>query len=272
MSIIQALVLGVVQGISEFLPISSSGHLILVPQIFGWADHGLVFDVAMHLATLIAIVYVFWSEIKGMLISCLRFFSSRPANKSTVDDVANRKLALMIIVATIPAVIVGLMFGDVIEATFRSAKLIAVSLIFWGLVLAIADKVAAKRKTYTSVGWKQAIVAGIGQAIALIPGTSRSGITISAGLFTGMDRIQAARFSFLLSIPAIAGAVAFTSAKIISSGASVDWLPMLFGFVSALVAGIFSIRWLLRFISKTSYVWFAVYRIIIATIILTVIF
>lgn len=266
MSILQAIVLGIVQGISEFLPISSSGHLILIPQLFGWPDQGAVFDVTMHLATLTAVLWVFKDEVKKLILGFI--------GKGEKKD---QRLAWMIIVATIPAVIAGVVFGDAIEVTFRSAKLVAVSLIFWGIVLAIADQVA-ERRTYShsevgagfslrSVTWKNAIAAGIGQAIALIPGSSRSGLSISGGLFTGLDRVTAARFSFLLGIPATAGAITLTLAKAFAHQTSIDWLPTLVGFAVCLVAGIFSIRWLLKLISKTSYVWFAVYRILIAVLI-----
>lgn len=256
MSILQAIVLGVVQGISEFLPISSSGHLILIPQVFGWADQGVVFDVTMHLATLSAVVYVFRDEVKKMILG----FVGKGEKK-------DRQMAWMIIVATIPAVVVGAVFGDAIETTFRSARLVAVSLIVWGVVLAIADQVAVRRKAHVAVGWKQALSAGIGQAIALIPGGSRSGLSISGGLFTGLDRVTAARFSFLLGIPATAGAIALNFAKVVAHQTPIAWTPTIIGFLAALIAGSFSIRWLLRVISKTSYVWFAMYRIFIAVVI-----
>ena len=272
MSILQAIVLGVVQGISEFLPISSSGHLILIPQLFGWPDQGVVFDVTMHLATLSAVLWVFKDEVKKLVLG----FVGK-------GEKADQKLAWMIIVATIPAVVVGVLFGDAIEATFRSAKLVAVSLIFWGVVLAIADRVAAKRITTPSpsserrgedqrgvIHWRNALAAGIGQAIALIPGGSRSGLSISGGLFTGLDRVTAARFSFLLGIPATAGAIALTFAKAYAHQTTIEWLPTLIGFCAALIAGILSIRWLLRILGKTSYIWFAAYRVLIAIIILFV--
>lgn len=260
MSLLQALVLGIVQGISEFLPISSSGHLILIPEFFGWPDQGLVFDVTMHLATLSAVLWVFKDEVKKMILGFI--------GKGEKND---QRMAWMIIVATIPAVVVGLLFGDAIEETFRSARLVAISLIFWGVVLGVADRIAARRKAHVSVGWKQAIAAGIGQAIALIPGGSRSGLSISGGLFTGLDRVTAARFSFLLGIPATAGAITLTLAKAFAHQTPIDWMPTLVGFLAALVAGIMSIRWLLKLISKTSYIWFSAYRILIALLILTLI-
>ncbi len=255
MSIIQSIVLGIVQGISEFLPISSSGHLILIPQLLHWPDQGVVFDVTMHLATLSAVLWVFKDEVKKMVLG----FVGK-------GEKADQKMAWMIIVATIPAVIVGFFFGDAIEATFRSARLIAISLIFWGLVLGVADWVASRRKVHVQVGWKQAITAGIGQAIALIPGGSRSGLSISGGLFTGLDRVTAARFSFLLGIPATAGAIVLTLAKAYAHQTPIEWLPTIIGFFAALVAGILSIRWLLKLISKTSYLWFTAYRILIAVL------
>lgn len=261
MDFLQALILGIVQGISEFLPISSSGHLILIPEFFGWPDQGLVFDVTMHLATLSAVLWVFKDEVKKMILG----FVGR-------GEKSDQRMAWMIIVATIPAVVVGLLFGDAIEETFRSARLVAISLIFWGIVLGVADRFAAKRGTVAPpVRWKNAIAAGIGQAIALIPGGSRSGLSISGGLFTGLDRVTAARFSFLLGIPATAGAIALTFTRAFANQTPIDWLPMILGFLVALVAGVFSIRWLLKLISKTSYIWFSAYRIFIALLIFTLI-
>ena len=268
MSILQAIVLGIVQGISEFLPVSSSGHLILIPEIFGWPDQGLVFDVTMQLATLTAVLWVFKDEVKKMILG----FVGKGEKK-------DRQMAWMIIVATIPAVVVGVLLGDVIESTFRSAKLVAFNLIFWGLVLGVADRFSSRSAVSHPAGantagaaqeirWKNAIAAGIGQAIALIPGGSRSGLSISGGLFTGLNRVTAARFSFLLGIPATAGAITLTLAKAFANQTTIDWVPTFIGFFAALLAGIFSIRWLLRFISQTSYAWFTAYRILIAVIIL----
>ncbi|MEK7105339.1 MAG: undecaprenyl-diphosphatase UppP [Patescibacteria group bacterium] len=260
MSIFQALVLGVVQGISEFLPISSSGHLILIPELFGWPDQGINFDVAVHLATLCAILYVFRVDV------------ARTA-KAFVGNVKSQdaRLGWMIIIATIPAVVVGLVFGDQIESYFRDAKWVAINLIVWGVVLALADYVATMRARRAQSGirmtWGAAISAGLAQAIALIPGTSRSGITISAGLFAGLDRVQAARFSFLLAIPATAGAIALTAAKAAANQTPIEVMPTVVGFTAALIAGIVSITWLLKIITKVSYTWFAIYRVLIALLI-----
>ncbi len=262
MSILQAIILGIVQGISEFLPISSSGHLILIPRLFGWEDQGVVFDVALHMATLAAILYVFWPEVSR-------------TGKAFIGDVksADARLGWMIIVATVPAVLVGLFFGDAIETAFRDPKIIALNLAFWGVVLALADRFAVNRgpQQGVRVTWRSAIAAGCAQALALIPGTSRSGITITAGLFTGLDRVQAARFSFLLGIPAIAGAGALTFARAYAAQTAVEWLPTIVGFTAALIAGIVSIKWLLRILTKISYSWFAFYRILIAILILVLI-
>lgn len=262
MSLFQAFILGAIQGITEFLPISSSGHLILVPELFGWPDQGVAFDVAVHVATLGAILVVFSKDVKTILVGMI---GSRNREEGRVG--------WLILIATIPAVLVGLFLGDQIETTFRSAEAVAVSLAFWGVVLAVADLYASRRSKRVVNSMKnmsigKAIVIGVAQAVALIPGTSRSGITISAGLFSGLDRLQAARFSFLLAIPSIMGAAVLTAVDVTQSGTSIDPLMLLVGFISAFIFGILSIRFLLRLIAKTSYAWFTAYRLLLAATIL----
>jgi undecaprenyl-diphosphatase len=190
----QSVVLGLVQGLTEFLPVSSSGHLILVPLVFGWPDQGLAFDAVTHLGTLAALLAYFRRELRALLIGTL-----------------SRRLALLIVVATIPAGLAGLLFGKWIETHLRSALVIAATTAGWAIVMWIADRraVAAAPRTgepLERVSWGQGLAVGCAQALALIPGTSRSGITITTGLLGGLDRATAARYAFLLSIPITAAA------------------------------------------------------------------
>ena len=198
MSIIQAIVLGVIQGITEFLPISSSGHLVFIPKLFGWGDQGLAFDTIMHLGTLLAVVVYFRKKLWKILRAVFLY-----KNKEIRND---RKLGWLLILSIIPAGIIGLFFDNWIETNLRSTTVIAFGLIFWGIILFFADRVSQKKSSTRSLGqtgWKQTLFIGCAQAIALIPGTSRSGITMTAGLFSKFNKKSAAEFSFLMSIPVI---------------------------------------------------------------------
>ncbi|MBI1908145.1 undecaprenyl-diphosphate phosphatase [Candidatus Uhrbacteria bacterium] len=262
MTFLEAAVLGAVQGLTEFLPISSSGHLLAIPALFGWEAQGLVFDVAVHLATLLAIVIAMRREI-GALVKGIR------------ERVrADRSLAVKLLVATIPAVIVGAALGSMMDAV-RTLPVVAAMLIAWGILLGIADYVPKKRtidaRRVHDVTWGQAVAVGVAQAFALIPGTSRSGATMTIGLFSGMDRGQAARFSFLLAIPAIVGAGAKTAWDVVDAGATdLAWGMLGIGFASALIFGVIAIRLLFFIIRKTGFGVFALYRIAFGLLLLTV--
>jgi undecaprenyl-diphosphatase len=257
--ITQSIILGLIQGLTEFLPVSSSGHLILVPKLFGWADQGLAFDATIHLATLAAVIVALWADIKTIVAGVFK--------KDT-----NGRLGWLILAATIPVLIVGFFAGDWLEATFRSPLAVAVSLALWGAVLWIADALVKKTAEgeLSKLGWKRSLAVGLSQMIALIPGTSRSGITITAGLFSGLRREAAARFSFLLGIPSIAAAGFFSLSKIISDGAVANWPSLVLAFAAAFVSGLLAIKFLLRVMKAASYKWFVIYRIILALIILFV--
>jgi len=257
MSYFQPIILGLIQGITEFLPISSSGHLILIPKLFGWVEQGLVFDATIHLATLAAVIVALWVDVKAIVTGVFK------KNE-------NGRLGWMIILATIPVLVVGFFASDWLEVTFRSPLAVAGSLAFWGVVLWVADALIKRQaeSELTKVGWKRSLAIGLSQIIAFIPGTSRSGITITAGLFGGLSREAAARFSFLLGIPAIAAAGSFALIKIISSGESFDWLSLTIAFIAAFVSGFAAIKFLLKIMKAASYKWFAIYRIVLALIIL----
>ncbi|MCK9360696.1 undecaprenyl-diphosphate phosphatase [Patescibacteria group bacterium] len=260
---LQGLVLGAIQGLTEFFPVSSSGHLILVPVLLHWPDQGLGFDTVLHLGTLAALLWFFRDELGSLF---LRIWTR------DLDGRAARMFVAKLAVATIPAVLVALALGDIIETSFRDGRLVAFNLALWGLVLLWADRSAKNRHTddqsVEHVTWKQAIVVGVAQPLALIPGTSRSGITISAGLFSGLSRPSAARFSFFLSIPITAAAGLSGIMKVMKHGMGADgMLSLVVGFAAALLFGLFAIRFLLSYVAKRRYDGFVAYRLALALLI-----
>ena len=270
MSLIQAIVLGIVQGITEFLPVSSSGHLIFIPQIFGWPDQGIAFDVFVHLGTLFAVAIYFrkriWTLIRSFLPSSV-LSSSIAANTEARQD---RKLALWIVLSIIPAAVIGLLF----EQVSRSAEVVAWSLIIWGILLGLADWAQSKRTKTTpfhKLKVSQVILISLAQAIALIPGTSRSGITMTAGLFSGLSKKAAAEFSFLMSLPVIGAAGLLKLLELISSSEAILWTPLLVGGLTAAISGFFAISFLMKLVEKRGFLPFALYRVIVGVIILLVV-
>lgn len=262
MSLFHAAVLGLIQGVTEFLPVSSSGHLLLLPALFGWEPQGVAFDAIIHLATLCAVCFGLFSDIKHILVGMVKGGKTQ----------AWGRLGWVIVLGTIPTVLVGLVAKDWIETTLRSPVVVVVSLAFWGIVLALADRYVRRRPEtqLPRVGWRRGLAIGAAQAISLIPGTSRSGITITAGLFGGLSRDVAARFSFLLGIPAISAAGGLALIEVVQGQAQIDVLPLLVGFVTAFISGLIAVRCLLRLVKRASYVWFAVYRVALAVLILLV--
>lgn len=250
MTIFQAFVLGLVQGITEFLPISSSGFLILTPKVFGWDLQPIAFDAVVHLATLCAVVIALFAEIKLILTK-------------------QRHMAAWIALATLPALIVGFLIEEVFEISFRSTHIVAFSLIGWGLVLFIANHFAKEKKDdVTMIGWKRVLMIGCAQAIALVPGTSRSGITITAGLFGGLSRATATTFSFLLGIPVIAIAGLLKLGTLIREPELIPLPPLLVGFATAFFTAILTIKLLRRFLAGGTYAGLALFRIIVGILLL----
>jgi len=260
MNLLQAIVLAVVQGISEFLPISSSGHLILVPHFLGWPDQGLAFDVAMHMGTLAALLLYFRRQLATMARAWVESITRRSL---TPDS----RLAWQLLVATIPVGVVGLLFNSYIEEHLRDPLFIAGTLTFFGLLMYAADRLGRGTSNEFNLGWKRAIAIGCAQALALMPGTSRSGITMTAGRALGLSRSGAARFSFLLAIPGIGAAGAYEGLKLLTSPTPIDWTPILVGVVFAAVSGIACIHFLIRFIERIGLLPFTLYRLLIAAII-----
>ena len=265
MSYLDALILGVLQGITEFLPISSSGHLVLGEHWLGLSVESLkAFDVFVHVATLLAILIYFWKDVKELVYAFFRFVMGKLKQN---DPYA--RLVLFIIIGTIPAVLVGLFGEEWIDGIFRNPRNVAAAMMIVGFVFLLGEytyKRGGKKDNLKKMKWWQAVFIGVAQAVALIPGVSRSGSTIITGLFQGIDRSEAARFSFLLGIPAMAGAGLLTAMKIPENGGfdlGSDVVPILIGFVAALVFGLISVSFLMKFLKKHSLFVFAIYLIIL---------
>ncbi len=259
MDLVSSIILGLVQGLTEFLPVSSSGHLVLAREFLGLSfDNSLSFDVLLHLATLFAILVCFWGDIRRILTDL----------RSEGFSARSLTLIWAIVVGTIPAVIVGYFWGDFLEASFRHPTYVALSLIAGSVLFFIADRIAKQKGGLSGA---KGFGIGVFQALALIPGVSRSGSTISGGLILGLSREEAIRFSFLLGIPAILGAVAKT---FLDAGFASIVGPELFNintivaFVVAFVSGLFAVRFLVRYLSTHSFTPFIIYRLVIAGLIL----
>jgi len=252
----QIVVLALVQGLTEFLPISSSAHLILVPVLTGWPDQGLAFDVVVHLGTLTAVVWYFRKDVMQLSVdwtqSCLK--------KETVGE---SRLAWMVVLGTIPVAIIGLLLNDFIDSVLRSPMVIAWATIGFGLLLGVADYIGNSKNTKTEyqLNWKNAAVISFSQVLALIPGTSRSGITMTAGLFTGLTRKGAARFSFLLSIPVIFLAGSYKTLKLFLDGNGIDWLSIGLGYALSALSAYICIHFFLKLLERMGMMPFVIYRV-----------
>lgn len=260
MTYFQALVLGVTQGLTEFLPVSSSGHLIVVPRLFGWPDQGLAFDAAIHLGTLAALLAYFRAELLALLSGALP-----------------RRLLARLLLATIPAGAAGLLFDRLIAMHFRSALLVAGSTALWAIVMDLADRRARAAPTTAAdplarIATGQALTIGCAQALALVPGTSRSGITITAALFAGLDRATAARFSFLLGIPITAAAGGLKTWQLLRLGLSgPESGPLAAAVAAAFVSGWFAVWFLVSYLKRRSLRPFVIYRLGLAALILVIV-
>ncbi|MBE03038.1 undecaprenyl-diphosphate phosphatase [Marinobacter lutaoensis] len=263
MDVFQALFLGLLQGLTEFLPISSSAHLILTPAFFGWSDQGVGFDLSVHLGTLLAVVLYFRREVFGIARDGLVSVARRRI-------VGQGALAGYLVIGTIPAGLAGLALLDLIDSVLRSPSVIFATTLLFGLLLGIADWLPKRTRTLDTLSWKDALLVGIAQAMALVPGTSRSGVTITAGLFLGMTRETASRFSFLLSIPIIvlAGSVKLLEAA--TSDVAVDWSGFLIGGVTSFVMAITAIHFFLKWLDKVGMWPYVIYRIALAAVIYAV--
>ncbi|GAB2803591.1 undecaprenyl-diphosphate phosphatase [Halomonas shantousis] len=260
MDFLHFLVLGIVQGITEFLPISSSAHLILVPVFTGWVDQGVGFDLAVHVGTLLAVVLYFRRDIALLVVDGMRSVWLR-------RSVGQSRLAWAVVVGTVPAGLAGLALLGVIETTLRSIQIIFVTTLFFGLLLGIADLKGRHGRALSAITWKDVLIIGGAQALSLIPGTSRSGATITAGLLLGLSREAAARFSFLLAIPITALAAAATLLELAESGAPVDWLAFLIGGVTSFVTALLAIHYFLKLLNRFGMWPYVIYRLALALVI-----
>ena len=270
MPIYQAIILGMVQGLSEFLPISSSGHLLLVPWLAGWQELDpsvkKSFDVALHLGTLVAVVGYFWHDVSTYVVEGTKLVVARKVPPTT-----DGKLAWLFVLATLPAAAVGALFEDQIDSRLGTPTIIACSLIGFGILLAIADRTLGRRKV-GEFRAKDALLVGAAQALALNPGTSRSGITMTAARFLGFDRDAAVRISFVMSIPVIFGAVVFKFSEMISDGVPDGLLvPMIVGIVTSGLSGWLAVWGTLKIVRTRSFMPFVIYRIVLGVVVLIVV-
>jgi len=256
--VLRAVALGIVQGLTEFLPISSSGHLIVVRDLFGWeSTDELTFDVGLHLGTTAAVIAFFWSEWRQMLQSGWGLVTRATRAQGAYDE----RLLLLLVVGSIPAGVAGVIFDAYLEDEVRDPIVVGAMLVVFGAVLLIAELRGKGEREIESTGWRDAVWIGTAQALALIPGVSRSGVTISAGLFSGFTRQAAARFSFLLSTAPIAGAGALKLTDAAKDGVLADEIDViLIGAVVSGIVGWLSIRYLLRLLQTQRYVPFVLYR------------
>ena len=261
MDIFQAFILAILQGITEFLPISSSAHLILLPQLLGWQDQGLAFDVAVHVGTLFAVVAFLKPELMKIVPA---WFGGWKGFTWSQDGL----LGWLVVIGTIPVGLVGLLAGDWIELNLRSAAVIAVSTVFFAILLWWSDKGAQdNHKQMTMLNWRTALFVGAAQALALIPGTSRSGITMTAMLALGYQRVTAAKFSFLLAVPTIALGGLLKTTELVSSASPVAWDLLGVGIVVSALVAFWCMRWFLVVVEKLGMLPFVIYRFVLAAFI-----
>ncbi|MCG2827933.1 undecaprenyl-diphosphatase UppP [Methanothermobacter sp. K4] len=273
MDVLQAIIIGIVQGLTEFLPISSSGHLVLVPEIMG-VKSSLAFDTVLHVGTLVAVVTYFWSDIVHMIRSFISSLTDIPGGnfREGIEEDPFKRLAWMVIIGTIPAGLAGVLFKDFFESLFNSITAVGFFLIVTGLLLWGSERISARIKEKLPVeklGVRDSLIIGGAQALAIAPGISRSGATISAGLFLGFERELAARYSFILSIPAILGA-ALIQVKDISAGMDLLGASMIAGFIASAVSGYIAIKFLLKLIRERDLYVFAYYCFALGLLILGV--
>ena len=261
---IQALIMGMVQGLTEFIPVSSSGHLILVPWAMGWKDQfidSLLFSVMLHMGTLLALILYFWRDWLTLIPAGLASIRDR-----SLHDDPDRKMAWLLVVATIPAVLVGPLLTDRIENAVREPGPVAAMLCVGAAILWLADRWGSKVREIESMTFGGALAIGVAQVLALVPGISRSGISIAAGLFEGLNREAAARFSFLMATPVVAGAGLWEARKLLTGEAGVnpEFRLTLIGFVAAATAGVLAIHFMLEFLRRQPVTAFVVYRVLAA--------
>lgn len=258
----EAVVLGVVQGLTEFLPISSSAHILIVSRLFGWGDPGAAFTAVSQIGTETAVLIYFRKDIARILSTWTRSLWTPDLRRSL-----DARMGWYVIVGTIPIAVLGLTFAPIIETAARNLWLVSVVLIVFGIVLGLADRFGSKVKELNNLGIRDGVLFGFGQALALIPGVSRSGATISAGLAMGYSRYAATRYAFLLAIPAVLASGLYEATKI-DDDPNAQWGPTIVATVIALVVGYLVIAWLIRWVTTRSYMPFVVYRVVLGGVLI----
>ena len=262
MDIIQTIILAIIQGLTEFLPISSSAHLILVSELSDWPDQGTAFDVALHLGTLLAVLYYFRSEVSDMM---------KAKHFTSMDNAINSQLGI-IVISTLPIILVGGLFNDFVTENLRTSMVIALASIFFGIILYLADTNQQQRSQVVNLSLKLGLIIGLFQILALIPGTSRSGITIAAGLFLGLSRVEASRFSFLLAIPVIIAASVLQSYELFTNDQiNINYMNFILGIAISSFVAFLTIQWFLELVSRIGMLPFVIYRVLLGLIIILII-
>lgn len=264
MTIFQAIILGLIQGLTEFLPISSSAHLALAPFLFGWEDPGLAFDVALHFGTLIAVLWFFRREWWQLMVAFVDILKTRKV------DTPERKRVVFLVLATIPGAIGGLLLEKKAETVFRAPALTATALIIMGIVLWAVDRFSSQVRPLDRMRWIDALLIGLAQVVALVPGVSRSGSTITAGRALGFDRQSTAIFSFLISMPITAAAIVLKAPDVVRQGGL--GMQVAVGVIAAGVSSWLAIAVLLRYVSRHSYGVFALYRVVLGVVVLAILY
>lgn len=275
MDILQSIILGILQGLGEFLPISSTAHLILAPYFLNWEDPGLSFDVALHVGTLVSVIAFFWRDWLCILKLAFQDMSKNQkarlagdlAKQVKTSNEYPKNLLWLLIVASVPGAVFGFLLDDYAENAFRNPLIIAFTLSVVGLVLYLVDRYSSHKKDIKNVSVADSIIIGLSQAVAIIPGVSRSGATMTTALARGFSREQAARFSFLLSTPIIFGAAVMKVPELFETGITA---PMIFGILAAAISGYLAIKYMLRFIQKVGYAPFFWYRLLLTLLIVFV--
>jgi len=269
MTILQSILLGIIQGLTEFLPISSSGHLVIVPYLFNWhipAEEGFVFDVLVQLGTLLAVIVYFRKDLYRIILGVINgLLHKKPFAEP------DSRLGWLLVLATIPAIVAGLLFKDLVERAFASPVAAALFLLVTAAFLVIAERLGKRNRPLESVTWLDALIAGLFQAVSLFPGISRSGSTITGGMLRGLDRPSAARFSFLMSVPVMIGAGVLAVKDLLQTPNFSMQIPSLVvGFVAAAIVGYLAIHWLLAFLGKRPLYLFAIYCLVVSIVVLLV--
>jgi undecaprenyl-diphosphatase len=258
-------ILAIAQGLTEFLPISSSAHLVLLPSLLHWPAHGLVFDVAVHFGSLLAVLYYFRHEVLRMSCAWLHSLGGGQADQDSL-------LAWWVIIGTLPTIAVGFLFQGSIEGVLRAPWIVAAASIFFGMLLWLADRTALRQRDEYSLTLKDVLVIGCSQVLALIPGTSRSGITITLGLFLGLSRKAAARFSFLLAMPVIFASGVLQSVRMFTEASPVGWGDLALGIVLSAISAGLCIHYFLRLIDRIGMLPFVLYRVLLGGLILLLLY